>query len=110
MSKTKRIGIVLILVGLFIPSLLYPFAEPTYQATLERVLFANRGIYTPSDVGLRDLEIAFSKGTFIAAEQRIEGRVAIPYKYVVAFGVILAFTGAGFLFLKRGANHEDSTP
>ena len=42
MSKTKRIGIVLILVGLFIPSLLYPFAEPTYMANLERVLFASR--------------------------------------------------------------------
>jgi hypothetical protein len=103
MSKTKRIGSVLILVGLFIPSLLYPFAELTYMANLERILFASKGINR--DVGLRDLEIAFSKGTFIAAERRIEGRIAIPYKYVVAFGVILAFTGAGFIFFKKGVNN-----
>lgn len=98
----KRRGIVLILVGLFIPSLLYPFAEPTYMANLERVLFATKGVHRY--VGLRDLEITFKKGTFIAKEQRFEGRVAIPYKHVVAFGVILVFTGAGFIFLKRGAN------
>jgi hypothetical protein len=48
MTKLKRIGIIAIVVGVFIPSVLYPFVSVTNSATLKQFDLGSRGVvYEP---------------------------------------------------------------
>jgi len=104
MSKSKKVGILLIIIGVFIPSVLYPFATLTISATLIKIAFATRG--AQYEQRLSDLEVVFKKGYGIAgySEGKIavpEGRIAVPYRYIVAFGITIAFVGISFVALSR---------
>jgi hypothetical protein len=87
--KTKQFGMLLIAVGIFIPLILYPFTTETTEALLMRYAYAKDRI--PYDgVGLNDLRVVFFK-------------VAIPYKYPVALGILFVFIGSCFvIFFKKG--------
>lgn len=112
MSKAKKIGIVFILLGGFIPCILYPFTKPTMKAITIQFLLSEHGV--PMNIKLKELEIVLKEGTLkdkdISSEatlqnliltERLEyrGRIAIPYKYVMALGIVLVFTGAGVIAL-----------
>ena len=112
MSKAKKIGIIFIILGGFIPCILYPFTKPTTQATLMQFLLSEKGASV--NIRLNELEIVLKGGTIdyegpfdtttlktlvLTEKLKYKGRIAIPYKYVMALGVVLVFTGAGVIAL-----------
>ena len=92
MTKAKRIGIILIIAGFFVPSVLYPF---TSYAPLK--LIAKKEIYAAGgltyDPRLSDLEIILY-GTFVS-----DDKISLPYHYVIAIGIVSIFTGISVLAL-----------
>jgi hypothetical protein len=90
-NKAKRFGILLIIIGAFIPSILYPFSSLSNSATLAKVAFAMKGV--SYDTSIQDLEIVLVKGRWKKdnknAGGNYEGRFAIPYKYTLVFGILL---------------------
>jgi len=107
--KTKIVGILLIIVGCFIPSILYPFSSITPKATLVKTLFAIKGV--SYDTSLQDREIVFKKGQWkkdgsMIGGGHFEGRLALPFKYTMAFGVLLSFIGIGFVAFSKYAKSE----
>lgn len=88
--KTKQFGMILILAGVFIPLMLYPFTTETTDALLMRYAYAKSRL--PYDgTGMSGLNIVFFK-------------IAIPYKYPVAFGIFLIFIGGCFVVLFKNKN------
>ncbi|OGL45267.1 MAG: hypothetical protein A2W05_03955 [Candidatus Schekmanbacteria bacterium RBG_16_38_10] len=60
MNKLKRIGIIFIIIGAFIPSVLYPFASLTTSATLMQIFLGSKGaVYQPR---LADMLATLFKG------------------------------------------------
>ena len=102
MSKTRKIGILLIIIGFFIPSISYPFTSVTRQARLMQVAFANSGIFYDAN-HLRDLEVVLVKGVWKGSQNdgHFEGRHAVPYRYTIAFGITLVFIGISLFALSR---------
>ena len=98
-TKTKQFGILLIIIGTFIPLILYPFTSLTAEAmSLKVALLNERVLY---DTNFRDLEVVLVKGAWKPPENNykgyFEGRIAIPYRYTLAFGILLAFSGIGIV-------------
>ena len=108
-SKTKQFGILLIILGAFIPSILYPFSSLSSSATLAKVAFALKGV--SYDTSLQDLEIVLVKGEWKKdnknAGGHYEGRLAIPYRYTLAFGILLAFIGIGIVAFYKERRETD---
>lgn len=95
--KTKQFGTILVLAGIFIPSILYPFTTVETTTWLFQLQAAqNGGSYNTS---LRDLEVIINKG-----ETDKNNRLAIPYRYPVAFGIFLIFIGGCFVVLFKDKN------
>jgi hypothetical protein len=107
--KTKRFGILLIIIGVFIPSILYPFTSITFSASLTKALFATKGVSW--DTRIQDLEIVFIKGEWKEKDKDgggyYEGRLALPYRYTVAFGILLCFFGIGFIAFYKNKGNGD---
>lgn len=100
MSKLKRVGIIFIVVGAFIPSVLYPFASLTSHGTKMQVILASKG--AAYELRLNDLEIVLKEGVLIkggSSEAYYEGRVVIPYQYTLAIGITIAFLGISIIAL-----------
>lgn len=118
MTKFKRIGIIFIIAGIFIPSFFYPFTTLKGDAAIVTGVYASRGVaYSPR---LSDLEICFDKGRWV---QDTEGRrghwedhtpvpfksewqrghwedhTAVPYNFILALGIALVFLGISFIIL-----------
>lgn len=115
MSKRRKGGILLIIIGTFIPSVLYPFATLTTDATLRTIAFATaRVLYKPR---LNDLEIVLRKSdkphvdlSWLPDQPERNPyldvgiqhkKVAMPYNYTVALGITIAFVGISFVALSR---------
>lgn len=121
MSKVKLIGISLIIVGMFIPLALYPFTtlihkpmirySPTHPRYLEIVI-----------VGGEWKEYSEVSGEWVQKDEltqvwkenknydkygigHYENRLAIPYSYIMAFGITLAFIGIGIVALYQKKKH-----
>ncbi len=98
----KKLGAILILIGVCCPIGLYPFATPDLKAFIMQVAFAQRGVsYHPR---LSDLELVISSGEWTADTQNtghFEGRFAIGYPKIVLVGLILGITGACLYFRSR---------
>jgi hypothetical protein len=107
--KTKQFGVLLIIVGAFIPSILYPFTSITTSATLAKVAFAMKGV--SYDTSLQDLEIVLVKGEWKKDSKNggghYEGRLALPYRYTMAFGILLFFIGIGFVAFYKNKRESD---
>jgi hypothetical protein len=105
MSRLNRIGIITILVGTFIPSILYPFASLTTSATLMQVTLGSHGcIYHPR---LNELEIVLKKGNLIKdvnPQGRYDGRIAIRYNYTLAIGITLFYAGIIIMMMAINKN------
>jgi CheY-like chemotaxis protein len=101
--KDKQYGILLIILGIFIPSILYPFTSLTSRAAAVKAVSILKGVYY--DTTLRDLEIVIVEGEWKTTNNnkssKFEGHVAIPYKYAVALGIILIFVGVSLIIFYR---------
>lgn len=101
MSNFKKIGISLIILGIFIPSVLYPFAKPSRPALYMKIALATKGVqYKPRQ---NELEIVWKAGEWKAEGKsgHYIGRVAVPYPYFVAAGITTAFLGLAFIVFLR---------
>ena len=107
--KTKQCGVLLIIVGAFIPSILYPFTSLTTSATLTKAAFAMKGVFY--DTRLQDLEIVLVKGEWKNDNKNgvghYEGRLALSYRYTMALGILLSFIGIGFIALYKNKRESD---
>jgi hypothetical protein len=103
LRRTKKLGILLIIIGAFIPSVLYPFTSLTKSALTEQLAFATKGV--SHSTGLQGLEIVILKGEQMthaySGEHFYEGRFVIPYRFPVALGVLLAFIGIGIVAFSK---------
>lgn len=108
MTKLKKLGIIVIIAGAFIPSILYPFASLTRSAILMQFALGSKGaVYQPR---LNDLEVVLKKGNWIKDgnyQGHYEGRIAIPYHYTLALGITIAFLGIGLVALTGKKNKKD---
>jgi len=107
MWNLRKVGIILIIVGTFIPSVLYPFAKPTTSASIMQIALGSKGItYEPR---LNDLEIVFKKGKWHKDGKNtghFEGRIAVPYHYTIAAGITAAFLGIALMALTGKKKRE----
>lgn len=95
-SKTKsffkniRVGIILIFVGIFIPTVFYPLVEPMEEVknTPERKIKKIKG--KEIHYKLNELELVLNAQQF-----------AIPYKYFVVSGIVFVFIGTGICVLNK---------
>ena len=108
-SKTKQFGILLVIIGAFIPSILYPFSSLTRDAISVMGVFAMKGV--SYDTSLKDLEIVLVKGEWEKDNKNgvghFEGKLAIPYRYTLAFGILLVFIGIGFVAFYKDRRETD---
>jgi len=93
----QKAGILLIILGIFIPSIFYPFLTVNPKEKRIQALALLKGAtYQPT---FRDLEIVFVEGEYITKKTVWKGRTVFPYPYIVSFGTILVFTGISILAL-----------
>ncbi len=81
MSKLKRLGILLIIIGVFIPLVAYPFTT-----------LITKGMIRLAPTRPRYLEVVIVN-------------IAIPYSYIMAFSITLAFIGIGIVALYQEKKH-----
>jgi len=104
----QKAGILLIIIGIFIPSIFYPFLTVNHKERLINTLAQSQRISYP--LTFRALEIVLVEGEYIAKKNVWKGRTALPYPYIVAFGILLVFTGITILALsykKKDATKMD---
>ena len=99
MRKAKKIGIILILVGLFLPTATLPFItefHPLPDVCLTSNFFHNMG----------NMEIVLRSEQVLTPDNpqrtNYKGKIAIPYRYLFTLGVSLVCAGMGTIVLLRG--------
>ena len=88
--KKIKIGIILVLAGVFVPLILYPFVTLRDENYVDDH-FTNKKEY------IGQSEIIFRKGCYICEEGKFFNHVAIPYKYIISFGIVCVGVGTGIL-------------
>lgn len=89
MFKNKKVGIILVLIGLFIPIVLYPHITPKNDNYVYDIVTGKHKIGRS--------ELVFRKGAYITETNECYRRIAIPYKYFISLGITLVFTGVGII-------------
>ncbi len=105
MTKAKKIGIILILVGICLPTATLPFItefHPQPEICLTSNFFGNMGNMVVA-LGSKQTGIS-GKDTEIVKSPI----VAVPYRYLFALGVILICTGIGIIVLSSGNHPADN--
>ena len=109
-ANPRRLGVILILVGLGLPIILLPFAEGYYPrqgfvyslSTMHLAFWEYERPYEPPPPGLTKTERDIWLLNKSVAES-LGGRphkIVIHYKYPFALGMTLVFIGAGILVLR----------
>ncbi len=98
MGKAKKIGIILILVGICLPTVTLPFISefhPLPDVCLTSNFFHNMG----------NMEIVLRLEQVLTPDNpqrtNYQEKIAIPYRYLFALSVILVCTGMGVIVLSR---------
>lgn len=89
--KSKKAGIVFILIGLFIPVVLYQHITPKEDNYCYGFISGKHKIERS--------ELVLRKGIYIYESNECFRRIAIPYKHFVSFGIVLVFAGVGIITL-----------
>lgn len=84
--KDIRVGIILILVGIFIPTVFYPLVEPAGWAIRRHEI----QIFKGKEIHYKLYELGLTLG-----------RIKIPYSIFVASGIVLVFIGTGICVLNK---------
>jgi len=98
MTRAKKIGIIILLVGICLPTATLPFItefHPKPDICLTSNFFGNMG----------NMIVAFGAGqTAVSGNSGAGGSplIAIPYRYLFALGVILTCVGIGIIVLSPG--------
>ena len=90
MDKAKKIGIVLLLVGFCLPFVAFPFVDN----------------YSPHEsvvTNIQEMEIVLKEQKLIITGDglKVEEKKALPYRYIFLLGVVLVFTGVGFIAISK---------
>ncbi|OHB98117.1 MAG: hypothetical protein A2W74_03795 [Planctomycetes bacterium RIFCSPLOWO2_12_38_17] len=94
--KNIRVGIILIFVGIFIPTFFYPFLKPIPINELGKREYIKREMQGKEiHYKLNELEVVLIGARYYSP------RFAIPYKYFVASGIVLVFIGTGICVLNK---------
>ncbi len=99
MTKAKKIGIILILIGICLPTATLPFIiefRPVPGLCLTSNFFQNMGNMVVA-LGMHHMSMSGSES--------VKPMIAIPYRYLFSLGVILVCTGLGMLVMLSG-NHS----
>lgn len=108
MKISKKTGIILILIGTFIPSFLYPFTRLSSDAFAISAICASKGIQYKAR--LHQIEIVIREGTYQKHRNeyfgKYEGRINIPYSYFVAGGIFIIFIGISIIALNKDRKWE----
>ena len=108
MNRAKKIGIMFIIGGFFIPLVLHPFTELTEDAKRTQLHYVYRGEkYTPT---LNELEVVFrdeyktphiKKGNSL-----LYSKLSLRYPYIIAIGLTLILVGIS-IFVLSGKKKEN---
>jgi len=102
MSNIRKVGIVLLLVGICLPTATLPFItefKPVPELCLTSNFFQNMGNMV---VVFWTTQMDMSAGSTGA----VSPALAIPYRYLFSLGVILTCAGIGMVVLTAG-NHSE---
>lgn len=100
----KNLSKALMILGLFIPCVLYPFASAPGLIREGNVTLSSRVL---------DYEVVFREGKLVPGDgdilsailnSRYEGRWALPYRYGVAAGISIFFLGFALFVVRPGDN------
>jgi hypothetical protein len=88
------------IIGIFLPSVLYPFAEP--PGPYRDGAFGAKAPITKYEIVIKKGKWVPGEGTGVWAilSGHYEGRVIIPYKYFIAIGITIFFIGLTTLVFK----------
>ncbi len=95
MCLSRKIGIVLLLIGICLPTATLPFItefKPVPELCLTSNFFNNMG----------NMMVVFGPENMSYVSD-VSGLTAIPYKYLFSAGVILACIGCGSIVLSAGS-------
>jgi len=98
MKNTTKLGLILILIGICLPTATMPFItqfKPVPELCLTSNFFQNLG----------NMIVVFGADNFnssVSDASLLSGSLAIPYRYLFSFGIILACIGAGIIVLFSG--------
>jgi uncharacterized membrane protein len=85
----KKVEIILVIVGIFIPLVMYPFTS--FSESVETLVLLDH--YHPR---LVDLQVVINEGNFKQLENGYsyyENRCVFPYKYTIVLGMMMVFLG-----------------
>ncbi|HDH53858.1 MAG TPA: hypothetical protein ENH24_05170 [Nitrospirae bacterium] len=88
MTKAKKIGLMLIIIGMCLPTATLPFItefNPVPEICLTSNFFKNMG----------NMIVVFGS-------EAVSPLIAIPYRYLFSIGVVLVCTGLGILVMTSG--------
>jgi hypothetical protein len=95
MTLSKKIGIILLLIGICLPTATLPFItefKPVPELCLTSNFFQNMG----------NMVVVLGQDHVSSQVSDVSGIMAIPYRYLFSTGVILACIGCGTIVLSTG--------
>jgi hypothetical protein len=98
MSTSRKIGIIVLLIGICLPTATLPFItefKPVPELCLTSNFFQNMG----------NMVVVFGAGNMSYVSD-VSGLLAIPYRYLFSIGVILTCIGCGTIVLSPGSFFE----
>lgn len=90
----NKVGLLLLIFGIFIPSITYPFTTLKHDIYKFKIALEAQG--KSYSTRISDLEIVLTKGDLKVDNtysSHYENRIAIPYKYVLSIGILIFFIG-----------------
>jgi hypothetical protein len=99
MTRTKKIALILIIIGICLPTATLPFItefKPVPELCLTSNFFKNMGNMIVV-LGADSMDRATGNAAALSAP------AAIPYRYLFSLGVVLVCTGLGTLIVTAGS-------
>lgn len=106
---SKKVGLILIIVGILIPSVLYPFTQLSVFAAPARTVMT-QNVFTHL-CHWQNLEIVFIESGWYQGYDENNGlyteRIAIPFYFIVITGITIFFIGIAFIVSAKFKNEID---
>lgn len=102
--KYTRIGLLLIIVGVGLPLVLFPFVRPNTMTSWPKIIKGIKIPITDQEIVIKKGKMIYGKGNSpneILVNSRYEERLAIPFKYIISIGFILILVGVGTILLNK---------